>query len=109
MQRNVHVFKGKCAYGHGAFWEVLDINRKGPQEKSVLWELERRCTGQEGSQMFPTSLFVPFSLLTGLTFVRRFPCRYLLATAHTLMAAFVWTRRYPKSRRKRLILKTPWS
>lgn len=85
------------------------MNRKGPQEKSVLWELGRRCNGREGSQMFPTSLFVPFSLLTGLTFARRFPRRYLLATDHTLMAAFVWTRCYPKSRCKRLILKTSWS
>jgi len=46
MQHNIHVFKGKCACGHCSFWEVLDTNRKGPQEKSVLWELERRHTGQ---------------------------------------------------------------
>lgn len=57
-QRNIHMFKGKCAYDRCSFWKVLEINCKGRQEKSWLWELERRCTGQGGSQMFPTDLFV---------------------------------------------------
>lgn len=107
-QHNIHVFKGKCTCGRCSFWEVLEINRKGPQEKSVLWELERRCTGQGGSPIFPTSLFVGFSfitcnfpLLTALTFARWLPCRYLLATDHTLTAAFVWTRSYLKNCSKR--------
>lgn len=46
--RDIHVFKGKGARDHRSHWEILEINHRRPEEKSVLCELQGRCAGQGG-------------------------------------------------------------
>lgn len=55
VQCNIHVFKGKYEYGHCSFWEILEINHKGPQEKSMLGKLEKMyCTGRVTNVSYPS-------------------------------------------------------
>lgn len=95
-RENIHVFKGKGAHGHCSSLEVLEINHKGPQEKSALWELQRRCPGRGGSQAAPTHCIVQFcftpsnfTLLTGLNFARQLSRGHL---SDRTLTASVWTR-----------------